>query len=77
MRLFIAIDLPDNVKDYLYCLQRSFNKDNSKIIWVYKKNLHLTLKFSIPKTRKDCEFSFFLCGCRPSQDLPFGNSYHD
>ena len=45
MRLFIAIDLPDNVKDYLYCLQRSFNKDNSKIIWVYKKNLHLTLKF--------------------------------
>lgn len=45
MRLFIAIDLPDNVKDYLYDLQKGFNKDNAKITWVHKKNLHLTLKF--------------------------------
>jgi RNA 2',3'-cyclic 3'-phosphodiesterase len=45
MRLFIAIDLPDNAKDYLYGLQRAFNKDNSKVTWVHKKNLHLTLKF--------------------------------
>ncbi len=45
MRLFIAIDLPDNVKDYLYDLQRSLNKNNGKVSWVHKKNLHLTLKF--------------------------------
>lgn len=45
MRLFIAIDLTDRVKDYLYDLQKGFNKDNAKITWVHKKNLHLTLKF--------------------------------
>lgn len=44
MRLFIAVDLSDEVKDYLFELQKSF-KGYAKVNWVAKKNLHLTLKF--------------------------------
>lgn len=45
MRLFVAIDLPKEVKDYLYNLQKGIGSQNAKIKWVDKKNLHLTLKF--------------------------------
>lgn len=44
MRIFISIDLPKEVKDYLFELQKSL-RDLGKINWVAKKNLHLTLKF--------------------------------
>ena len=45
MRAFISIDLPSEVKDVLYNLQKEFGGDLAKIKWVAKKNLHLTLKF--------------------------------
>src|SRR3989344_6773166 len=46
MRLFVGIDLPLDIKDYFYNLQKELKKDNlAKIKWVSKKNLHLTLKF--------------------------------
>lgn len=44
MRCFIAVDLPLEVKDYLFRLQREFSKF-IKAKWVEKKNIHLTLKF--------------------------------
>lgn len=69
MRLFIAIDLPMDVKDYLYNLQKSFDRDSAKITWVSKKNLHLTLKFlgeidaskldEIKKILKNIKFNSF------------------
>lgn len=43
-RLFIAIDLNDEFKDYLFNLQKTLGL-KAKIKWVAKKNLHLTLKF--------------------------------
>ncbi len=46
MRLFTAIDLPENVKEYVFELEGEFKKNKAaKIKWVFKKNLHLTLKF--------------------------------
>jgi len=45
MRCFISIDLPKEIKDYLFDLQRKINDNNSKVHFVAKKNLHLTLKF--------------------------------
>ena len=45
MRLFLAIDLPEKAKDYLYNFAKNLNKDYVKVNWVPKKNLHLTLKF--------------------------------
>ena len=43
MRLFTAVDLNTEIKDYLYSLQ--FKTTSAKINWIAKKNLHLTLKF--------------------------------
>ncbi len=43
-RLFIGIDLNDEIKSYLFDLQKSLDL-RAKIKWVAKKNLHLTLKF--------------------------------
>ena len=45
MRAFIAIEIPKEVKDILYSLQNKQVSGFSKINWVHKKNLHLTLKF--------------------------------
>lgn len=44
-RLFIAIDLPEEIKKYLFELQNNIKSNNAKIKFVHKKNLHLTLKF--------------------------------
>ncbi len=45
MRLFIAIELDKEVKNYLYNLQQDLKKIPAKIKWTDKKGLHLTLKF--------------------------------
>lgn len=45
MRAFISIELPSDLKDIFYNIQKQLSKDCVKIKWVAKKNLHLTLKF--------------------------------
>ncbi len=45
MRLFISLDLPGEVKDNLYNIQKYIPSNLAKIKWVSKKNLHITLKF--------------------------------
>ncbi len=46
MRLFIALDLAESVKGYLYNLQSLIKgKGFGKFNWVFKKNIHITLKF--------------------------------
>ena len=57
MRIFIAIDCPKEVKDYLFKLQKEihFEKKFNKIKWVAKKNLHLTLRFLGDISEQDLE----------------------
>lgn len=43
MRCFISVDLNEDIKDYLFELQKRIKY--AKIKWVAKKNLHLTIKF--------------------------------
>jgi len=43
MRLFLAIDLPGEIKDYLFEIEKKMRE--AKVTWVAKKNLHLTVKF--------------------------------
>ncbi len=85
MRLFVAINLPDNVLDYLYDLQKKIDLGNAKIKWVAKKNIHITLKFignvegklleeiknNLSKVNSD-KFSFKLSktGCFPEENSP-------
>lgn len=51
MRLFLAIDLPKEIKDYLFELEKKVKE--AKITWVSKKNLHLTIKFLGEVNQKD------------------------
>ena len=43
MRLFIAIDVPDSIKEHLSFLQRSIEDKHLRL--VHPKNIHLTLNF--------------------------------
>ena len=43
-RIFIAFDVSDEARDYLFNLQKELSKF-VKAKWVEKKNIHLTLKF--------------------------------
>ncbi len=45
MRIFIEIDLPNEIKDYLFNIQKQISNKSAKITWVAKKYLHLNLKF--------------------------------
>ena len=52
MRIFIGIELPKEIKEELFNVQKKFDRKNSKIKWVSKNKLHLTLKF-IGEVEKD------------------------
>jgi len=45
MRLFIAIELPQQLKDKLAALQMQLKKSGADVKWVSPHNIHLTLKF--------------------------------
>ena len=45
MRLFIAIDLPKEIKDYIEEIQKEIKDNNFRLRLTTKKTLHLTLKF--------------------------------
>ena len=45
MRTFIAIELPQEIKDRLAKLQTLLKKSGADVKWVAAQNIHLTLKF--------------------------------
>ncbi|MFA4842872.1 MAG: RNA 2',3'-cyclic phosphodiesterase [Candidatus Omnitrophota bacterium] len=45
MRAFIAIELPQDIKDYLQGIQHQLKDTGADVKWVEPKNIHLTLKF--------------------------------
>ena len=45
MRAFIAIPLSQNIKGYLYDIQKQFKECSVYAKWVNAQNIHLTLKF--------------------------------
>jgi len=45
MRTFIAIELPQHIRDKLFKLQTILKKSNADVKWVEPRNIHLTLKF--------------------------------
>ncbi|MDD4955426.1 MAG: RNA 2',3'-cyclic phosphodiesterase [Candidatus Omnitrophica bacterium] len=52
MRLFIAIDLPENLKEKLSRIVLKFKKCDLDAKWVDTANIHMTLKF-LGETRED------------------------
>lgn len=45
MRVFVAIELPPEIKDYLAKVQVKLKTANADVKWVNPQNIHLTLKF--------------------------------
>ncbi len=45
MRLFIAFEIPEQVKDYVIGVEEKLKNRQDNITWVKKENMHLTLKF--------------------------------
>jgi 2'-5' RNA ligase len=45
MRTFIAIELPEQIKDSLAKLQEELKSSGADVKWVEPRNIHLTLKF--------------------------------
>jgi len=45
MRAFIAIELPDNIKEELSSIQSDLKTAQADVKWVKTENIHLTLKF--------------------------------
>lgn len=45
LRCFIAIEIPQAIKDELFTLQNELKKSNADIKFVEPENLHITLKF--------------------------------
>lgn len=45
MRLFIAIELSQEIKDFLSSLQEKLKAAKADVKWVQPQNIHLTLKF--------------------------------
>lgn len=44
-RLFVALEIPDNVKDQLFELRRSVCNEEINFRWEPKEKIHITLKF--------------------------------
>ena len=45
MRAFIAIDLPEEIKDHLSLLETKLKQSGADVKWAAPVNIHLTLKF--------------------------------
>lgn len=45
MRLFIALDIPEDIRNYLTTVQHAIGNTTAKIAWDAKKKIHITLKF--------------------------------
>src|SRR3989344_737476 len=56
VKVFTALDLPLEVKDYLFELERKLKDTKlAKVKWTNKKNLHITLKFLGDVSEKEIE----------------------
>jgi 2'-5' RNA ligase len=45
MRLFVALEIPETVREKLAALQKQMRADNVDLRWVRPENFHVTLKF--------------------------------
>ncbi|MDD5331227.1 MAG: RNA 2',3'-cyclic phosphodiesterase [Candidatus Nanoarchaeia archaeon] len=45
MRVFVAVEVPEEIRRQIFDLQRSISSKEARVRWVAKKNIHLTLVF--------------------------------
>ena len=59
MRTFIAVELPENIKNKIGELQAPLKRTNAFVSWVKPENIHITLKFlgEVPEEKINEVFS--------------------
>jgi 2'-5' RNA ligase len=45
MRLFIAVEIPEEIRKKLFSMREKISEEAAKIKWVEENNIHMTLKF--------------------------------
>jgi 2'-5' RNA ligase len=75
MRLFIAVTIPDELKDRIADIQARLRSAPADVKWVAKENFHITLKFlgDVPEEKVDplvASMTQAVAGCPPF-DLSF------
>jgi len=55
MRIFVSIEVPEDIKEYMIEIQEKIGNDLAKIRFVDKKQMHLTLKFLGEMQPKDID----------------------
>ena len=55
LRAFIAVELPDDVKEFIAGLQAGLRRSGLRMRWVRPGNLHLTLRFLGNVAAEECE----------------------
>jgi 2'-5' RNA ligase len=53
MRLFVALEIPESVRENLAAIRNNFSPVDSRVRWVPPQNFHVTLKFigSVPREK--------------------------
>ncbi len=70
MRAFIAIEMPETVRESLGALRERFRRSGARASWVQTANMHLTLRFLGDVARDDLStlsagLREACCGCAP------------
>lgn len=77
MRAFIAIELPQEIKDYFKNLQDKLKTCGADVKWVEPVNIHLTLKFlgeiSEPQTKEIIKIMGNVSSAKPAFDITLGS----
>ncbi len=55
IRAFVAISLPENIKNHIRAVQAEFKNQGLKMRWVRPENIHITLKFLGDIKKSDIE----------------------
>ncbi len=71
VRSFIAVNLNPEIKEYLSSLQANLNVPETKIKWVEKNNLHITMKFLGYITLEQTELIKLVLKRISSRHIPF------
>ncbi len=75
MRIFIAIKVPDSIKEKIFKLQK--NLDIRNIRWVASQNIHLTLKFLGEVPEKQIEAVIEAIKSSTQKSKPFDISFEE
>ena len=74
MRTFVAVELPEGIKNQIATVQAELRRIPAQVSWVKPGNIHVTLKFlgEVPENKIEEVFSATEAGCRGIKKFRMG-----